>query len=368
MKSTRFVALAAFLIAACEGPTRPLEVPDDLGPLAAKPSAGPSITVTVLPSLGGAARALEINDGGTIVGLSIDAAGAGNAVKWTFQSGAWTITQLPDGLSGSAVAINGAGDIVGQRGSNPVRAVLWPAGDGSEVLGCPEDLGPDAALAINSGGTVAGYRVDESEDPSLPSLSTAVVWRPDGCREDLPALAAGQLAQATAIDDAGNVFGYARDAAGNQRAVRWSFNGTSWTAPEELKDGLHAAAQGSNSGGDIVGSACLGTPPECQTHAMFWPSPGTVTRTDLGTLGGQTSVAFDVNSAQEVVGWSFTRNSTSGFIWSVATGMRALSPARGDRRSEAHGVNNVQGDGSTQVVGQSSGHPSSPRAVVWRVP
>jgi probable HAF family extracellular repeat protein len=372
MKSTRFVALAACLVAACESPTRLVDVAEESTPLAAKPVPGPSITVTELPSLGGAARAHDINDGGTIVGLSIDAAGAGNAVKWTFQSGAWTITQLPDGLSGSAVAINAAGDIVGQKGSNPFRAMLWPAGGGSEVLGCAENLGPDAARAINTAGVIAGYRVDESEDPSLPSLSTAVVWRPGGCREDLPALETGQSAQATGIDAAGNVSGFARDNATNQWAVRWMFNGTAWNTPTKLKDGVHATPEASNAGGDIAGSACFGTPPAgCQAHAVLWPAPGDAVRTDLGTLGGQVSAAYALNSAKEVVGWSWTsKPGTHGFIWSTETGMRALKPLKGHQRSEAYGINDalVGGDGSRQAVGFSQTRSGTQRAVVWRVP
>ncbi|HYN82580.1 MAG TPA: hypothetical protein VES88_13885 [Gemmatimonadaceae bacterium] len=336
-------------------------------PLAAKPLASPSITVTALPSLGGAAGANGINDGGTIVGQSIDAAGSGNAVKWTLQSGAWTVAQLPDGLYGSAAAINATGNIVG-RGGDPHRAVLWPAaGGGSVVLGCAAfDFGPDAAVAINSGGTVAGYRRDGS-------ITRAVVWRPGPglCREDLPALVRGMSADARGIDDAGNVSGHAYDAAGKEWAVRWAFNGTSWNPPDTLKAGLYAGAWASNSGGDIAGSACLGTPPSgCQAHAVLWPRPGNLVRTDLGTLGGQVSAAFALNSTNEVVGWSLTsRNrSTHGFIWSTTTGMRGLGPLKGDSRSEAYGVNNAQSNGSRQVVGFSSVNSGTQRAVVWTVP
>lgn len=361
MKSIRFVALAACFIAACESPTRSADVGEDLTPLAAKSPASPSITVTALPSLGGAARANGINDGGTIVGQSLDAAGSGHSVKWTLQSGAWTVVQLPDGRYGSAAAINATGNIVGM-GGDPHRAVLWPAGGGSVVLGCAGDFGPDAAVAINSGGTVAGYRRDVS-------ITRAVVWRLGRCREDLPALAVGKSAEARGIDDAGNVSGHAYDAAGSEWAVRWTFNGISWNFPETLKDGLNAGAWASNSGGDIAGSACVGTFPGCPAHAVLWPYPGNLVRMDLGTLGGRVSAAFALNSANEVVGWSQTsqNRSTHGFIWSATTGMRGLSPLRGDNRSEAYGVNNAQA-GSRQVVGFSSANFGTRKAVVWRVP
>jgi probable HAF family extracellular repeat protein len=364
MNSTRLVALAACFIAACESPTRPVDVAEDSTPLAAKPAPGPSITVTALPSLGGAAQARGINDLPTIVGWSVDAAGVGNAVKWTLLSGTWTVAQLPAGNGAQADAINAGGDIVGVKGN---RAVLWPAtGGGPNVLGCGADLGPDRAAAINSGGTIAGGR-SETVDPPL---TRAVVWRPGQCREDLPALAEGMSAEARGIDAAGNVSGHAYDAAGDEWAVRWAFNGTSWSSPEKLKDGLHAAAWASNSGGDIAGSACLGTPPAgCQAHAVLWPAPGDLVRTDLGTLGGQVSAAFGVNGAKEAVGWSWTsRNrSTHGFIWSATTGMRDLRPLRANNYAEAHGVNNVQ-DGIRHVVGFSRSNSGQRQAVVWTVP
>jgi uncharacterized membrane protein len=364
MKSTRFVALAAFCIAACESSTRPVDVGDDLTPLFARPSASPPITVTALPSLGGASQAGAINDQGTIVGSSFDAAGVAHAVKWTLPGETWSITQLPGGNGARAEAINAAGDIVGVKSN---RAVLWPGAGGDPFIpGCDTDVGPDAAVAINSGGTAAGYRIDGS-------LGRAVVWRPGQCREDLPALADGKSAQASGIDDAGKVSGYARDDADNQWAVRWTFDGTSWSIPEKLKDGLHAAAEASNSGGDIAGSACLGTPPSgCQAHAVLWPAPGDLVRTDLGTLGGQASAAYALNSAKEVVGWSyvFPKPSIRGFIWSAASGMRALSPLKTDNHTEAYGINDAQagGDGSRQVVGFSRARSGMRRAVVWKVP
>jgi probable HAF family extracellular repeat protein len=322
-------------------------------------------TVTALPSLGDYSLANGINDGGTIVGVSAGV-GVGGAVKWTLQSGAWTIAQLQDGLSSRANAINATGDIVGMRstsaGTPASRAVLWPAGGGSVVLGCAAvDSGSDLAVAINSGGTVAGTRNDVSP-------GTAVVWRRGQCRDNLPALVVGKWAEAHGIDDAGNVYGYASDSAGNSAAVRWAFNGTSWNSPETLKDGRYAGAFASNRGGDIAGGACIGTFPGCSTHAVLWPSPGNSVRTDLGTLGGPISIGYALNSATEVVGWSQTSSSTHAFIWSATTGMRDLSLFTPDDYTEAHGINNAQADGSRLVVGFSVANSGTRQALVWRVP
>ncbi len=323
---------------------------------------------TALPTLGGTATANAINDAGTIAGASTDAANSLTAVKWTMQNGSWTVTPLPGGLSGNALGINASGDIVGMNNTAlPHRGVVWPAGAGAAVvLSCASDLGSDVAEAINSGGTVVGNRQEASG-----TLQTPVGWLPGQCRQDLAALVAGQSATPYSIDDAGNAVGYAYDATPTgslthtEWAVRWTFNGTSWNPPEKLKDGVWAGAQATNGRGDIVGGACLGTPPGCPTHAMLWPSPGTLVRTDLGTLGGTMSFANAINSANDVVGFSYTtRNrSTFAFIWSAATGMRALAPLRSDNHSEAYGVSSGR-----LVIGFSRGSTGARRAVVWTAP
>jgi uncharacterized membrane protein len=317
---------------------------------------------TVLPTLGGGARANAINAGGTIVGVSGAATGLASAVKWTLQNGAWSVAQLPGGLSGQALGINATGDIVGMNSSAlPRRGVLWPASGGSAVvLSCASDVGSDAAEAINSSGTAVGYRQEGSG-----TLQTAVVWRPGQCRQDLAGLAAGQSAEPRGIDDAGNASGHAYDAAGTEWAVRWTFNGTSWNAPEKLKDGVWAGAWATNGPGDIAGSVCVGVFPGCPAHAFLWPYPGTLVSTDLGTLGGTTSAAFAINSASDVVGWSFTSHNraTQGFIWSAKTGMHALLPLRTDNHSEAYGIS-----AGRLVIGFSRGSTGAQQAVVWRVP
>jgi uncharacterized membrane protein len=324
---------------------------------------------TALPTLGGTATANAINDAGTIAGASTDAVGSLSAVKWTMQNGSWTVTPLPGGLSGNALGINASGDIVGMNNTAlPHRGVLWPASGGSAVvLSCASDVGSDVAEAINSGGMIVGNRQEASG-----TLQTPVGWLPGQCRQDLPALVAGQSATPYSIDDAGNAVGYAYDAtptgsvAHTEWAVRWTFNGTSWNPPEKLKDGEWGGAQATNARGDIVGGTWLCAPPGCPDHAMLWPSPGTLVRTDLGTLGGTMSFANAINSANDVVGLSYTTRNRNiwAFIWSASGGMRPLTPLRSDNHSEAYGISSV----GRQVIGFSSGSTGGRRAVVWRVP
>ena len=64
-----------------------------------------------------------------------------------------------------------------------------------------------------------------------------------------------------------------------------------------------------------------------------------VARVDLGTLGGASSYAADVNSGNTVVGWSETSaGATHAFRWSAAQGMFDLGTLSGDAMSRAVAV------------------------------
>jgi probable HAF family extracellular repeat protein len=98
--------------------------------------------------------------------------------------------------------------------------------------------------------------------------------------------------------------------------------------------------------GALLGAALLGASAQA---AM----PYTVT--DLGTLGGASSVAHDVNNAGQVVGYSIIPGgSYHAFLWQDGT-MRDLGTLGGEY-SDAYAIND-----SGQVVGQTDGH-----AFVWQ--
>ena len=65
---------------------------------------------------------------------------------------------------------------------------------------------------------------------------------------------------------------------------------------------------------------------------------------DLGTMGGDDSVANDINDYGEIVGWSNLRDATQrGFLWSNGV-FEAVTPV--GYVGEARGINNL-----TQIVG-----------------
>jgi probable HAF family extracellular repeat protein len=88
---------------------------------------------------------------------------------------------------------------------------------------------------------------------------------------------------------------------------------------------LSAAAVAISDAGQIVGYS----PAATGRHAVMW-SPAGVVR-DLGTLGGSTSEAIDVNAAGLVIGRSLTAGdaATHFFLWSAATGMQDLDALLG---------------------------------------
>lgn len=91
----------------------------------------------------------------------------------------------------------------------------------------------------------------------------------------------------------------------------------------------------------------------------------TVTRVDLGTLGGVSSYAADINSGNTVVGWSETpAGTTHAFRWSAAEGMVDLGTLPGDPMSRAVAVLDGGTQGGGQILGVS-GDNDQWTPVVW---
>jgi probable HAF family extracellular repeat protein len=90
-----------------------------------------------------------------------------------------------------------------------------------------------------------------------------------------------------------------------------------------------------------------------------------LTRVDLGTLGGASSYAADINSANTVVGWSETNaGTTHAFRWSAGEDMVDLGTLPGDAMSRAVAVLDGGTQGGGQILGVS-GDNDRWTPVVW---
>jgi len=289
-----------------------------------------------------------------IVGHSFDHAGRLFPVKWTMQNGTWTISVLPNAPSTLGKAVNDHGDAAGYSNTpQGSHAYLWPAAGGAIDLGCAPNVGVVAALAISASAQVVVGNVARN----------AAVWSgPRSCEEDLPKLGTGG-AVAFAVNANGTIIGgtSAPDSSANTLSypVRWT--GVAGTRQIEQLDTRVGSVHGANAAGDLVGSVKV----SCSLaggcdRAIIWKADGSVKElTELSPFGDN-SVATDVNSAGEVVGYFLTGTRNTAFLWSEQMGIVQLpSKARG---AAARAVSDPTLDGTRLVIGGAGS-----RGAVWVV-
>jgi probable HAF family extracellular repeat protein len=94
-------------------------------------------------------------------------------------------------------------------------------------------------------------------------------------------------------------------------------------------------------------------------HSSRAAAPQAYTLTDLGTLGGAITIAYDLNDAAQVVGYSTTSFETRAFLWQ--NGQMTNLGALQSNFSAGYAVN-----GLGHVVGNSAQSNGNPRAALWR--
>jgi probable HAF family extracellular repeat protein len=197
---------------------------------------------------------------------------------------------------------------LGVRGHAFVRSG-GPAGAAARDIGTGWPFRHSVAAAIGEN-RIVGWAYNRASRP------VAVAWSADGTnRRYLSGLGgAWRYAQAIGLNDRGDAVGAVRAVGlsgqvSRVRAVLWT-PGTANPVPLPSLGGPFSQAYAINDAGVIVGKADLSGPdpdgPALRpTHAVRWDASGRPD--DLGTLpGGTNSLAYAINDAGDVVGFSET--------------------------------------------------------------
>ena len=157
---------------------------------------------------------------------------------------------------------------------------------------------------------------------------------------------------AEAINDAGNAVGSIFSATAPNHATVW--NGTTLTELGTL-GGQTSVARSVNNSGRAAGDSYLSD--NTTNHATVWNG---TTPTDLGTLGGRNSTGNDINNGGTVAGYSYLTGDTKyhATVWNgaTATDLGTL----GGNLSEAYAINDTG-----IVAGWSETSPNFIHATTW---
>lgn len=245
-----------------------------------------------------------LNDNGGFVGASNTATGI-RAFSSTVVAGVRELPPLAGDISSIAYALNNAGQAVGlSSGAGGQRAVIWAINGTATPLPVNAGVVSSRATGINDRGDVVGVL-------GSGSSRRPAVWVSGQLARELPLLGGNVTGEAFAINAQGDTAGYSASPAGARRATVWTANGA------------------------VV---------------------------DIGTFaGGDFSVAFSINNAEEVVGTANIHGGSRAFLWTRSGGLRNLNdliPASTFVLTQAVGINNVGMIVATgyDVTAQTAGH------------
>jgi len=321
-----------------------------------------------LGSLGGNSGVAALNERGQVVGWASGEHEPGRLVRSAVVWENGRVTNNPFFLGYSSAAdINEQGLVIGKEVSigwaqerwrtstvtHPVRRSLT-----EKFRRVVREVGGEA-VAVNERGQVVGgmEAPDTRPNPEAGGLvGHAFLWeklRP----QDLGTLG-GPWSMATAINDRGQVIGWADTKSKSRHAFLWE--------DAKMRDlgapgGTSSSATAINGHGQVIGTA--GIAEQSAGHAFLWQAGK---MRDLGTLGGPSSAAFAINEQGQVVGQAETMVKdrygyprAHAFLWQDGK-MRDLGTL-GGRYSFAAAINR-----EGQVVGSSTTRTGDWHAFVWQ--
>ena len=210
--------------------------------------------------------------------------------------------------------------------------------------------GTSEGWSINAAGTVAG---SSSYNPANLPAFRGVVANDQGMTALAQPLAGG-LSRAHEINDSGQVAGWDRAPGATDRRLPVLWTGGIPTILNTLPQHANALALSLNTQGVAVGQSAPAPTGGNGSRAVVWNG---LTPTDLGTLGGQQSLAQGINDAGQIVGFSFLADgSLRATLWENGS---IVNLGSGGNFSYATAINN-----KGQIVGSSTG-PFNPRAYLW---
>lgn len=320
----------------------------------------------------------------------------------------YTVKIINSALNVRLFGINNNGDVFGtgvESGAQTTESFLLKAGSTTpQFLGTPGDqantISSSVALGINASDNVVGYTQSVQV---LNNRDVAVEWANSGTPTILASLNYSLGAQATGINDSGEIIGFkenfngqgdksfkvqgtaitqlpvlpnggfnadalgvssngfiAGDAdsdASSRQAVEWNPSGAITALPQPANT-FQSQAFAVDSSGVAVGDAIL--TPDNKSHAMMWAN-GTATELSPGTLIGLNSVANSINDSGVIVGGG---NAGHGFVYQngTMTDLNTLiAPTAGLTLFSATGINSKGViAGSATLNGKNVGYILTP--------